>query len=105
MVIPHQFTHLQRQMDISWKAMSKNINSIFIWLFIKKKVQVYLFNNNNNINMKGSRLTITCMTIITELTTGTRSLIQFQKGLHWLGRTPAMEIWTIQSNYNVHTTI
>jgi hypothetical protein len=53
------------------------------------KVHVYLFNNNN---MKESRSTVICMTIVTELATGTRSLIQFQKELHWLGRTPAMEL-------------
>ena len=55
--------------------------------------------------MKESWLIVICMTIITELATRTRSLIQLQKGLHWLGRTPAMKIWTIHSNYNIHHNI
>jgi hypothetical protein len=42
--------------------------------------------------MKESRLTVICMTVMTELATRTRSLIQFQKELHWLGRTLAMEL-------------
>jgi hypothetical protein len=71
-------------------------------VIIYNKIHVYLFNNNNNNNnnMKESRLTVICMTIVTELATRTCSLIQFQKELHWLGRTPAMKLWTIQSNYN-----